>query len=180
MTDTPAPPATVRPTSGTAGRWWLAAMGLFLALAGLTFTWVLWRAYSRAEETRAWTETPCTIVGSAVRSERPSPNANVAHRAEIRYVYEFGGQTRTGTRVKRVDGATTHEERARAVTAQYPAGMKTVCHVNPADPEQAVLKHGSRAALYSIWFPLLFVVGGLGMVGNALRQRGPGHSPGAL
>jgi len=156
---------------GAAGRWWLVAMGLFLALAGMTFTWVLWRAYSRAQETRAWTETPCTVIASAVRSERPSPNANMAHRAEIKYLYEIDGQMRTGTRIKRVDGATTHEERAQDVVATYAVGTQTVCYVNPADPTQTVLKQGSRAALYSIWFPLLFVVGGLGMAWNALRQR---------
>ena len=146
-------------------------MGLFLAVAGMLFTWVLWRAYSRAEETRSWTETPCTIVGSALRSERPSPNSNIAHRADIRYVYTFGGQNFTGTRVKRVDGATTHEERAQDVVAAYTVGSATVCYVNPADPTQAILKHGTRAALYSIWFPLLFVVGGLGMAWNALRRK---------
>ncbi len=156
-----------------AGRRWLAAMGVFLALAGLLFTWVLWRAYTRAAETRSWAETPCVIVGSRVVSERPTPNSNMAHRAEIRYAYEFGGQSRTGTRVKRVEGATAHEERARAVVADYPPGARTVCHVNPDNPEEAILRHGSRAALYSIWFPLLFVAGGIGMTWNALR-RGTG------
>jgi hypothetical protein len=151
------------------GRWWLVGMGLFLAMAGMLFTWVLWRAFTRAEETRSWVETPCRIVGSLVRSERPSPNSNMSHRAEVRYVYEFGGQNRTGSRVKRVDGATTHEERAQAVVAAYPVGMQTVCYVNPAQPAEAVLKQGSRGALYSIWFPLLFVVGGLGVAVNALR-----------
>jgi len=33
-----------------------------------------------------------------------------------------------------------------------------------------VLQHGSRAALYSIWFPLLFVLGGFGMLRGALRR----------
>jgi hypothetical protein len=154
-----------------AGRWWLAMLGLFLALAGMLFTWVLWRSYARAEETRSWTETPCTIVGSALRSERPSPNSNIAHRADIRYLYQFGGQTLTGTRIKRVDGATSHEERAQDVVANYAVGSQTVCFVNPTNPTQAILKHGSRAGLYSIWFPLLFVVGGLGMTWNALRSR---------
>jgi hypothetical protein len=42
--------------------------------------------------------------------------------------------------------------------------------VNPALPAEAVLEHASRAALYSIWFPLLFVVGGLGMLRGALKR----------
>jgi len=44
-----------------------------------------------------------------------------------------------------------------------------VCFVNPTAPDEAVLKRGSRGALFSIWFPLLFVVGGLGVAINALR-----------
>lgn len=158
----------------SAGRGWLAGMGLFLAAAGLLFTWVLWRAYTRAEETRSWVETPCVILSSRVVSERPTPNSNLAHRAELRYEYDYGGQTRTGSRVKRVEGATAHEERAQAVAAAYPAGARTVCYVNPAQPDEAILKRGSRGALYSIWFPLLFVVGGAGMVWNALRRAGAG------
>jgi hypothetical protein len=152
----------------------------------MTFTWVLWRAYTRAEETRSWAETPCTIITSTIISERPSPNSNITHRADIRYLYQFNGQSQTGTRIKRVDGATTHDERAQAVITAYPIGLQTNCYVNPADPRQAILKHGSRAALYSIWFPLLFVVGGLGMTWTALRRghvpslSGPAHSPGAL
>ncbi len=147
-------------------------MGLFLAAAGLLFTWVLWRAYSRAEETRSWIETPCVILSSRVVSERPSPNSNLSHQVELRYQYEYGGETRAGSRVKRVDGATAHEERARAVVAEYPPGTRTVCYVNPEQPTEVILKRGSRGALYSIWFPLLFVAGGAGMVWNALRRGG--------
>jgi hypothetical protein len=60
--------------------------------------------------------------------------------------------------------------------------MQTVCYVNPSDPTIAILKHGTRAALYSIWFPLLFVVGGLGIAWTAIRRKAPApvHSPGAL
>ena len=181
----PTPPSTPNqshPPASNAGRWWLAAMGLFLALAGMTFTWVLWRAYSRAEETRAWIATPCTITTSTIRSERPSPNSNIAHRIDVRYLYQFNGQNHTGTRIKRVDGATTHDERAQATLTTYPIGLQTVCYVNPSDPTIAILKHGTRAALYSIWFPLLFVVGGLGIAWAAIRRKSPSpvHSPGAL
>ena len=144
-------------------------MGLFLVLAGMLFTWVLWRAYQRAEETRSWVETPCTIVQSSLHSERPTPGSNLSYRPEIRYAYEFNGRTFIGRNIKRVDGRSAHEERVRSTLAQYPAGLQTVCHVNPQSPWEAVLLHGTRAALYSIWFPLLFVAGGFGMIWNALR-----------
>ena len=153
-------------------------MGLFLALAGAVFTGVLWRAYERAAETRTWTPVPCVVVSSKIDSRRPSPNSNIAHRVKVQYRYEFAGQTRTGTRIKQVDGPTSHEERARDTQEAYPVGLQTTCFVNPADPDFAILKHATKAALYSIWFPLLFVVGGLGMAWTAWRKN-PRHSPGS-
>ena len=48
-------------TSQRAGSWWLAGMGIALALAGMVFTVVLWTAWQRAEETRGWTEVPCKV-----------------------------------------------------------------------------------------------------------------------
>jgi hypothetical protein len=52
--------------------------------------------------------------------------------------------------------------------------MVTRCRVNPADPAVAVLRIDSRAPGYSLWFPALFVVGGVGIVVGALRRRPTG------
>lgn len=146
-------------------------MGLFLAAAGLLFTWVLWTSWQRAEETRRWVPTPCRIISSQVVSERPTPHSNLAHQAEVRYAFTFEGKSLTGTHIKRVDSVSQHEENARKKLEEYPVGLETNCYVNPAQPQQTVLVHDSRAALYSIWFPLLFVFGGLGMAWNAMRRR---------
>jgi len=146
-------------------------MGLFLALAGAVFIVVLWTAWQRAEETRRWTPVPCRIVSSKIVSSRPSPNANVEHRVIVAYLYVFQGKEYSGSRIKRVDAPTVHIERARKKLEAYPAGLQTTCHMNPAQPDQAVLQHDTRTALYSIWFPLLFVIGGLGMTWNAVRRR---------
>lgn len=77
----------------------------------------------------------------------------------------------TGSHIKRVDSASQHEENALAKLEDYPVGLDTTCYVNPTNPEQTVLRHDTRAALYSIWFPLLFVFGGLGMAWNAMKRR---------
>ena len=154
-----------------AGRYWLASMGLFLACAGALFTWGLWYAYQKAEETRRWTPEPCRIISSRIVSERPTPHSNVEHKVEIRYSYTFAGKAMTGDHIKRVDGDTVHEESAKERSEAYPVGMETTCYVNPAKPNEAVLQHGTRAALYSIWFPMLFVVGGLKMAWDSVRGR---------
>jgi len=146
-------------------------MGLFLAFAGIVFTWVLWTAWQRAEETRRWVPLPSRIVSSRLTQELPTPNSNPAYRAEVRYSYIFDGKSQLGSNIKRVNSPSQHEDVARKKLESYPVGAEQTCFVNPLKPEQAVLKHDTRAALYSIWFPGLFVIGGLGMAWNALRPR---------
>lgn len=158
-------------SSSMFGRLWLASMGLFLALAGIVFTWVLWTAWQRAEETRGWTPLPCRIVSSRLHHERPTPHSNPAYKPEVRYSFSYEGKAMTGTQIKRVDSASQHEDVARKKLDPYPVGTKLICYVNPQKPAQTVLKHDTRAALYSIWFPILFIVGGLGMAWNALLRR---------
>lgn len=159
--------------NSSSGRLWLVAMGLFLALAGAVFTWVLWKSWQRAEETRRWTPVPAVIMASSIHSSRPTPNANLEYRVNLRYRYTWEGHEMIGDHLKRLDSPTVHEARALEKVTEYPVGRKVTCYVNPADPTQAILRHDTRAALYSIWFPLLFVVGGLGMARAALRKAAP-------
>jgi hypothetical protein len=52
--------------------------------------------------------------------------------------------------------------------------MNTKCLVHPQNPALAVLKPDSLAPGYSIWFPGLFMIAGLGITINALTgPRGP-------
>lgn len=139
-------------------------------MAGLLFTWVLWRSYQRAMETRAWIETPCRIISSVVLSEHPTPHSPTAWRLGLQYEYENGGARHIGTKVKRVEGSSPHKDKIEALGDTYPAGRKTVCFVNPARPQEAILEHATKAALYAIWFPLLFVIGGGVMAWRALTQ----------
>lgn len=146
-------------------------MGVLLMLAGSFFAWRMWLSYEKAQITRSWTRVSCRVVSSRVVSERPTPNSPPAHRVEVRYEYEFNGVKLTSTRIRQVEAAPTqHLDNAQQKQQGYPAGSSQTCFVNPSAPAEAVLEHASRAALYSIWFPLLFVVGGIGMLRGALRR----------
>lgn len=144
-------------------------MGLALALAGALFTGLLWTSYQRAAATRGWTETPCTILSSQVLSERATPNSPTRFRVVVKYAYTFDGQSHESTRIRRADGTTGDEAKAHLTREKYSAGSKSTCWVNPADPTFAILQHDTRAALYTLWFPLLFFFGGLKMAWSALR-----------
>lgn len=146
-------------------------MGLLLIAAGAFFAWRMWLSYEQAQVTRGWEQVPCRVVSSRVVSENPTPRSPPAHRVELRYEYEFNGGKHSGTRIRRVAAAPTqHLDKARIIQQAYPPGSVQTCFVNPASPDEAVLEHASRAALYSIWFPLLFVAGGVGMLRGALRR----------
>lgn len=147
-------------------------MGVFLIAAGSFFAWRMWLSYEKAQTTRNWSQVPCRIVSSRIKSERPTPHSNPAHRVEVRYEYEVNGIKLSSTRIRQVERAPTlHFDDALQRQEQYPTGSAQVCWVNPAAADEAVLEHGSRAALYSIWFPLLFVLGGFGMLRGALRRN---------
>lgn len=147
--------------------------GLVVAGMGAFFVFALWVGFGRAKETRGWQQTPCVIIRSEIVEQRPTPNSPLAFLPVVHYRYQFDGQSYTGTNIKRIDGPTSHPKRAQAKLEKYPLDRQLDCWVNPADPGQAVLKHGTLAPLYSIWFPGLFVVAGLGIsVASVLRARG--------
>lgn len=147
-------------------------MGLLLIGAGSFFAWRMWLSYEKAQATRGWTPVACHIVSSKVVSEKPTPHSEPAHRVEVCYEYEIKGVRHRSTRIRQVEAAPTSQlADAREKQMNYPPGALRTCFVNPANVEEAILEHATRAALYSIWFPLLFVVGGLGMLRGAMKCR---------
>ena len=160
-------------TSQTSARLLKTALGLVLVIPGLAFVVLLWNSYQRAEETQHWTPTPCLITFSELLTEHATPNSPITYRAEIKYRYTFHGIAHECSKIhiKGVDGASSDRAKVVALTEKYPPGREATCFVDPAQPDIAVLEHATRAALYSIWFPLLFVAGGAGMVFSAWRTR---------
>lgn len=163
-------------TSKRGARVLKAMLGLAFMLMGSMFTFVLWTSWQRSEETRSWTPVEALVVSSQVLTDRPTPHSPLKFTADVHYRYTFSGKTFTSTRIKRVDGPSSHKEKAEAVVKEHGPGSIVTCYVNPEHPDFAILEQGSRAALYSIWFPLLFVVGGVGMLWSAIR-RPPTASP---
>lgn len=164
-----------------AARLFKIGIGLFLMISGLAVTAMLFIPYRKAMETRAWTETPCEILESYRKEAKESEFSQPVQRVFIKYRYTVSGKEHTGTRWRRVafsgnldkDVAkkTPHIADADQLVAKYPAGLATTCWVNPAAPDEAVLEHYTKAAIYTLWWPMLFAVGGGGIVWSALRRR---------
>lgn len=153
-----------KPPTSAGGRWLLVATGLFTALIGLLFVWLMARSYVRAREMRAWPEVKCVILGNTIEERVHDPQSPREFRVDVEFGYEWQGVPRAGDHLTlRGNPWTSKRELAEKRAAEYPPGKTTTCRVNPRDPDFAVLKPDSLAPGYSIWFPALFVIGGLGM-----------------
>ncbi len=166
--------ATTHPTSrNLAGRGFLTGLGILLAAIGGIFVWLMWRSYDRAREMHDWPKVPCIILSSEVE-ERRYPGSRAEFRLNVIYGYEWSGERLTGELVTwRGNPWSSKPDVIASQVAAYPVGLRTTCSVNPDEPGLAVLKPDSMGAGYSIWFPALFVVGGLGIAFHAVRRGIP-------
>lgn len=143
-------------------------MGLSIALLGALFVWLMGRSFLRAKEMRAWPEVPCTILVSELEERQHDENSPPEFRQSLVFGYEWKGEGRTGTHISLRDNPWSSKQAEMLSRMEdYPVGMTTTCRVNPQDPDFAILKPDSLAPGYSIWFPFLFVVGGLGITFRA-------------
>jgi hypothetical protein len=162
-----------------AGRWLLAGTGLATALIGVLFIWMMARSYLRAREMHRWPQVPCVILENTIEERLHDPLSPREYRVNITFGYEWRGNPHTGTRTTlRGNPWTSKPNLARKRAAQYPPGLETTCRVHPQHPDFAVLKPDSLAPGYSIWFPALFVIGGLGMTLRAACPPRPPRQPG--
>lgn len=159
------------PQPSTGSRVYLTIIGLLLLLAGSLFTWLMWRSYSRARDVEQWTLVPCVILRSEIEERQIDPDGPVERRFAVLFGYEWEGKAYESERLHlRGSPWTSKGEGNAGLLEAYPAGARTHCRVNPSDPSVAVLKRESKGPGYSLWFPLLFVVGGVGIMVGAWRR----------
>lgn len=153
-----------------AGAIYLLGIGIFLMLIGGLFGWLMWRSYGNAVTTRHWDEIPCQIIRSEVES-RTVDRISTEYSWAVEYEYQLGGEVFVSSKsMKRGAKWTKEVENADRFVKEFPEGSERVCYVNPASNAQAILIHDTKAAGYTIWFPGLFAIGGLGMVVGAVRN----------
>jgi Protein of unknown function (DUF3592) len=156
----------------TGTKLYLTFIGLLLALAGGLFTALMWRSFERAVDEKHWPEVPCVVLRSEVEVRQVDPNSPEEKRFSVLYGYLWEGKSYESDRLKlRSNPWSGDIDRITPYLRKYPVGAKVTCRVSPQDPKEAVLELESRAPGYSIWFPLLFVVGGIGIIIGAWREK---------
>lgn len=166
-TDSPPPP------SHWGGRLWMAGMGLAMAAAGVFFGWFLWKNFDVARVMDAWVETPCQVVASTIDDSQIDQHFETKFEFQVSYRYTFDDQSYLGEQAKSKPIVAGIRKKLEKWERRYPTGAEAVCFVNPDQPSEAVLERDTKASIYSLWFPGLFVVGGIGVALSGLFLGGP-------
>lgn len=160
-----------------AGAWYLTAVGLSLCLIAGTFLWLMGRSYLRAKEMTTWPQVPCMILRSEVVERRIGETVAPDYRFSVIFGYQYEGKDYESGRWS-LRGSMPRQDpvQAEKLVEEFPLGSQQLCWVNPRQPEIALLKLDSRAAGYSLWFPGLFFLGGVGMIVGAWKRAKSGES----
>lgn len=149
----------------------LILFGLITAGIGALFTALMWDSYQRASAMHQWPQVEAVILSSEIEERQLSEFIPKEYRVKLLYGYTWQSEPITGNKIS-FRGNPWAKERAKIEKSltNFPVGKNLSVFVNPSDPSTAVIKPDTKAAGYSIWFPLLFVVGGLGITVRAFRK----------
>lgn len=155
--------------SGKGGYYYLAFIGASLAVIGGVFVVILARGYAKAKETLDWPVVEGTVILSRVKERALGPGVPTEYTHELLFEYRHEGKSYQGDRVKRRNNPYFKEKaKAERWVVDWPEGERVEVFFDPANPSFAVLDHDTRAAGYTIWFPGVFLVGGLVVLGRAI------------
>jgi len=164
---------------GAAGKVFLTVFFLFFLGMGLAFAWLVAREAVAALATWTWRPTDCQILSSQVSDTDSQGRGKGDFHFRVSYRYTFEGRTFVSDKDRRNPGGFPNYEDAARLMERYPEGSGALCYVNPAKPEEAVLKRGSLWFPLFILFPLIFVAIGAGGIYSTWSGRVAGnpHTP---
>ena len=152
-------PAGEPVTPGQTAGCGVAFFGIFLVF-GLGFSaFFVWPAI-RVIQAHSWNETPCEILESRVASHEGEDGST--YSVEVLYRYTVDGREHTSDRYRFLGGSSSGYEGKARVVERLPPGTRTVCWVDPEDPEEAVLERRLTAEYLFVFLPLVFVAVGAG------------------
>ena len=142
--------------------------GFFLAM-GLLFVGLTSRESIAGIRTWGWAKTSCVITRSEVRAGQQHGRGSGNYYFVVGYQYDYGGRNYASERYELKPVAFRNYGRAAQLVEQYRPESAIVCYVNPAAPDEAVLKRGDLFMPLFVLFPLIFVV--IGFVGIYSQWR---------
>lgn len=154
---------------GIGGYLYLACIGLALAVMGGFFVFVLGRGYIRAKETQEWPSYSAVVVVSEVGDRQIGKAKEYRHK--LVYEYRVDDKFYRGERLKRRENPYFKKKnKIEPFVKKFPVGSRVLAFVNPNDPTEVLIEHETKAPGYSIWFPALFLFGGVVVFSRALLK----------
>ncbi len=147
---------------------------IFFLAGALVLGFIFLPLMVKVSKARAWPAVACTIVHSGVSSHSGS-KGGTTYAVEVLYRYQLNGKKYLSSRYEFLTGSSSGRDSKQDIVQTLAAGKKTVCYVDPADPEYAVLNRGFSWAMLSGLIPLLFMI--VGAAGLSGRIRGLGNKP---
>ena len=142
---------------------WLSLALLAISLGSLGFYYVGVKNWVIAYDSRGWKETKATILRSKLQIDRS--HGFVDYKLDLKYRYVFDGKNYKSARFALFDFEPDLSSKGVIddIVAGHPEGSETKCHVNPANPEEAVLDRHltwdllgglvpGALAVFGIWF----------------------------
>ena len=144
------------------------AFGSAFVFIGFIGLWVVLISPAwKLTQARSWPTVPCEIELSRVITSRGS-KGGTNYRPETLYRYQIDGQVHRSSRIAFVDpGGST---RSHTFVGHHPVGTRTSCHVNPKDPDEAVLDRQPSWSMAIALVILLFPLAGLWVIRHSLKR----------
>ena len=107
-------------------------------------------------DARDWPEVPCVVASSKVRQGQQDDKSGFTWIVDILYEYEWQGRLRRSNQYGWHRFGTSGYDAKKRIVDAHPAGLETVCYVNPDDANEAVLNRGLGLWMLLGLIPLIF------------------------
>jgi len=101
---------------------------------------------------RGWEPVPCEIISSKI-IELPGEKEK-QYTVDVRYRYKYSGRNHTSEKLSLFQPPVKSLKSSDKIVKKYPAETRSICYVNPSNPEEAILSRDIRG--------LEFARGGMG------------------
>jgi hypothetical protein len=148
--------------------------GVFTIIGACIFFFWFLPTWQKAQASKHWTATPCTVLSSKVRSH--SSDDGTTYSIDILYRYTVARKEYKSDRYDIFGGSSSGYDGKAEVVARHPEGAEAICYVNPENPSEAVLKTGAGWMTLLGLIPAAFLGGGLLVIGASRKSgKGTGH-----
>jgi hypothetical protein len=151
----------------------MTVFGLIFAGMGLLFCGLIARDAIAGLKTWTWKETPCAITASAVAPQNQNRRSGTDFGFEVKYRYTFDGHDYASQQYGLKPQSSDDYGKMARLAERYAPGSSSICYVDPSAPAQAVLARSNVFIALFIFFPLIFVAIGGGIIYGAWRAPSP-------